>query len=141
MVSDKTVEFVRTALQSPAEAIPTRKSAHLVDSKNTKSLGEVVNGGPLPPPPIHKPYSSFAPGTRLLSREPSPCPQAPPTAPPLQQSEQPVYSIIDMAVVVNDIVSEVVISDLKDLAQQSIQEVCFIAAVSLHQKWLFLSRV
>ena len=110
---------MRTPLQNPAEAISMKKSAHLVDSKNTKCLGEVVNGGPLPPPPIHTPYSSFAPGAKLPSREPSPFPQAPPP----QQNEQPSFNIVDMANVVNDIVTEVVTSDLNDIIQQSLQEV------------------
>ena len=127
MVSDKAVEFVRTSLQNPAEAISTKKSAHLVDSKNTKSLGEVVNGGPLPPPPIHTPYSSFAPGAQLLSREPSPHPQAPPP----QQVEQLSFSIVDMATVVNDIVNEVVTSDLSDIIQQSLQEVRGVSSVAI----------
>ena len=119
VVSDKAVEFVRTPLQNPADAISMKKSAHLVDSKNTKCLGEVVNGGPLPPPPIHMPYSSFAPGAKLPSREPSPLPQTP----PLQQIEQPSFNIIDMATIVNDIINEVVTSDLNDIIQWSLQEV------------------
>ena len=121
VVGDEAVEFVRERLQSPAEAIPRKRSPHLVDVKNTKSLGECVNGGPLPPPPLHTPYSSFSPGAQLRSREPSPLPVvAPPTAPPTQ----PAYSIIDMATVVNVIVDEVVISDLKDLVQEIVLEVC-----------------
>ena len=119
VVSEKAVEFVREFyLQNPAEAIPRKRSPHLVDIKNTKSLGECVNGGPLPPPPIHTPYSSFSPGAQLRSREPSPLP-APPTAPP----PQPIYNIIDMATAVNGIVDEVVTNDLRDLVQESFHQV------------------
>ena len=114
------MEFVRELhLQNPAEAIPRKRSPHLVDVKNTKSLGECVNGGPLPPPPVHTPYSSFSPGAQLRSREPSPLPVAPPIAPP----PQPAYSIVDMATAVNIVVDEVIISDLKDLVEEIVQEV------------------
>ena len=114
------MEFVRELhLQNPAEAIPRKRSPHLVDVKNTKSLGECVNGGPLPPPPVHTPYSSFSPGAQLRSREPSPLPVAPPIAPP----PQPAYSIVDMATAVNIVVDEVIISDLKNLVEEIVQEV------------------
>ena len=112
------MEFERVVLQNPAEAIPRKRSPHLVDVMNTKSLGECVNGGPLPPPPVHTPYCSFSPGAQLRSREPSPLP-APPIAPP----PQPAYSIIDMATAVNDVMDEVVISDMKDLVQEIVHEV------------------
>ena len=121
------MEFVRLSLPNPAEAIPRKRSPHLIDVKNTKSLGECVNGGPLPPPPIHTPYSSFSPGAQLRSREPSPLP-APPTAPP----PQPTYSIIDMATAVNGIVDEVVTNDLKDLVQESFHQVLWLY-------WIFCS--
>lgn len=115
VVSDKMVEFVRSTLKDPNEAIPKRKAPHLVDSKNTKCLGEVVNGGPLPPPPVHTPYSSFSPGTQLASREPSPYPQAPPPA--------VTYSTEDIVGSVNDIVREVADSLSKDIIEQSLTEV------------------
>ena len=132
VVSSDKVEFVRMALPDPAEALQKRRSPHLVDSKNTKSLGEYVNGGPLPPRPIHTPYSSFSPGARLLSREPSPFAQAPPT-----QTQQPVYSIVDMATAVNEIVNEVARNDLIEIVWKSIREVgvikpCFICESFTH---------
>ena len=117
------MEFVRQALPDPPEAIPVKKCPHLVDSKNTQCLGEVVNGGPLPPPPIHTPYSSFSAKTQHLSREPSPCPQAPPTAPP-PQIQQPGYSIEEMAAAVNGIVNEVTQIELEDILKRTVQEVC-----------------
>ena len=119
-MSDKSVEFVRMSLPRPVEAIPRKRSPHLVDIKNSKSLGEVVNGGPLPPPPIHTPYSSFSPRVQPCYDEPNPLPAAT-VAPPLQ----PVYNIVDMASAVNDIVDEVVDYYLNDLVRESVQEVAF----------------
>ena len=44
-------------------------------------------------------------------------------APPIAPPPQPAYSIVDMATAVNVVVDEVIISDLKDLVEEIVQEV------------------
>ncbi|KAI5628091.1 germinal-center associated nuclear protein [Silurus asotus] len=57
-VADGMVELSRTAYQEPDLPIPSKKSV-AIEKKKTVLIGEIVNGGPLPNPPMHKPVCSF----------------------------------------------------------------------------------
>nr|XP_015302190.1 germinal-center associated nuclear protein isoform X2 [Macaca fascicularis] len=57
-VSDGCVELNRAAFLEPEGLSKTRKSV-FITRKLTVSVGEVVNGGPLPPVPCHSPVCSF----------------------------------------------------------------------------------
>uniref|UniRef100_A0A2K6KSB5 Minichromosome maintenance complex component 3 associated protein n=1 Tax=Rhinopithecus bieti TaxID=61621 RepID=A0A2K6KSB5_RHIBE len=57
-VSDGCVELNRAAFLEPEGLSKTRKSV-FITRKLTVSVGEIVNGGPLPPVPCHTPVCSF----------------------------------------------------------------------------------
>ncbi|XP_009232349.4 germinal-center associated nuclear protein [Pongo abelii] len=57
-VSDGCVELNRSAFLEPEGLSKTRKSV-FITRKLTVSVGEIVNGGPLPPVPRHTPVCSF----------------------------------------------------------------------------------
>lgn len=52
------VELNRSAFLEP-DGLPKPRKSLFVSQKLTVSVGEVVNGGPLPPVPHHVPVSSF----------------------------------------------------------------------------------
>ncbi|XP_072028126.1 germinal-center associated nuclear protein-like [Amphiura filiformis] len=58
-VSDGTVQFSRSSFLEPESAIVAFRSISIIETKNDKSIGEIVNGGLLPPNYIHEPMSSF----------------------------------------------------------------------------------
>uniref|UniRef100_A0A2K5RNH5 Germinal-center associated nuclear protein n=1 Tax=Cebus imitator TaxID=2715852 RepID=A0A2K5RNH5_CEBIM len=57
-ISDGCVELNRSAFLEPEGLSKTRKSV-FITRKLTVSIGEIVNGGPLPPIPRHTPVCSF----------------------------------------------------------------------------------
>ncbi|XP_035138910.3 germinal-center associated nuclear protein isoform X2 [Callithrix jacchus] len=57
-ISDGCVELNRSAFLEPEGLSKTRKSV-FITRKLTVSIGEIVNGGPLPPVPRHTPVCSF----------------------------------------------------------------------------------
>ncbi|XP_014672772.1 PREDICTED: germinal-center associated nuclear protein-like [Priapulus caudatus] len=57
-VGDEMVLLHRAAFMTPEGALPPRRSA-IIEEKRLISVGEVVNGGPLPPITAHVPASSF----------------------------------------------------------------------------------
>ncbi|XP_036623191.1 germinal-center associated nuclear protein isoform X2 [Trichosurus vulpecula] len=57
-VSDGCVELNRSAFSEP-EGLSKAKKCTFITEKLTVSVGEVVNGGPLPPVPCHIPVCSF----------------------------------------------------------------------------------
>lgn len=52
------MELNRSAFLEP-DGLPKPRKSLFVSQKLTVSVGEVVNGGPLPPMPHHVPVSSF----------------------------------------------------------------------------------
>ena len=77
-VTKKMVKLSRDFSRQPSSPFPLHLSPSLVGVKRVnRQLGEIVNGGPLPPPPkLPRPYDSFAPGTPLAP--PTPIRTAPP---------------------------------------------------------------
>uniref|UniRef100_A0A3Q0R3S0 Germinal-center associated nuclear protein n=1 Tax=Amphilophus citrinellus TaxID=61819 RepID=A0A3Q0R3S0_AMPCI len=57
-VNDGMVELSRIAYQEPELPLSQKKS-EVILTKRTVLIGEVVNGGPLPNPPLHTPVCSF----------------------------------------------------------------------------------
>ncbi|XP_033640456.1 germinal-center associated nuclear protein-like isoform X2 [Asterias rubens] len=58
-VEDGVVTFSRSAFEHPDITPVAERSHSIIEVKNSMSIGEVVNGGPLPPEVIHHPMSSF----------------------------------------------------------------------------------
>ncbi|XP_049606912.1 germinal-center associated nuclear protein [Syngnathus scovelli] len=56
-VSEGVVDLNRVAYQEPE--LLSQKKSQVIQAKKTTSTGEVVNGGPLPNPPQHKPVGTF----------------------------------------------------------------------------------
>ncbi|KAM9776294.1 germinal-center associated nuclear protein [Syngnathus typhle] len=56
-VSEGVVDLNRVAYQEPE--LLSQKKSQVIQAKKTTSTGEVVNGGPLPNPPQHKPVCTF----------------------------------------------------------------------------------
>ncbi|XP_019744468.1 germinal-center associated nuclear protein [Hippocampus comes] len=56
-ISEGAVELNRIAYQEPE--LLSQKKSEVIQAKKTSSTGEVVNGGPLPNPPRHKPVCTF----------------------------------------------------------------------------------
>ncbi|XP_037120761.1 germinal-center associated nuclear protein isoform X2 [Syngnathus acus] len=56
-VSEGVVDLNRVAYQEPE--VLSQKKSQVIQAKKTTSTGEVVNGGPLPNPPQHKPVCTF----------------------------------------------------------------------------------
>ncbi|XP_038051495.1 germinal-center associated nuclear protein-like isoform X2 [Patiria miniata] len=58
-VEDEMIQFSRAAFQHPDITPSPERSLRIIEAKNTMTIGEVVNGGPLPPDVLHKASSSF----------------------------------------------------------------------------------
>ena len=108
-LTDKTVKLERDFTQHPPTSLPVHLAPSLVCSKRVnRCLGEVVNGGPLPSPPIlPHPYDSFAPGTPL----------APPTP------TRPQYSNREVTIAIDLVVEEVARDELPSVAMEILRNV------------------
>jgi hypothetical protein len=60
-VKTNNVCLKRDAFTDPNKALPVRKLWHLIESKRTCLVSELIQAGHLPPPPTHIPQSSFDP--------------------------------------------------------------------------------
>ncbi|XP_075398295.1 germinal-center associated nuclear protein isoform X2 [Tenrec ecaudatus] len=81
-VSEGYVELNRSAFLEP-EGLTKAKKSVFVTQKLMVSIGEIVNGGPLPPAPSHTPMCSFNSQNKYVGEslvvEPVPSPQRPAT--------------------------------------------------------------
>lgn len=92
-VSDGVVELNRTSFQDPELPVSSRRS-EVILYKRKVLIGEVVNGGPLPSPPQHRPVCSFDADNKFRGEQllPEPPPYKAPVAlrPPAPEA-QPVF--------------------------------------------------
>ncbi|MBZ3873021.1 Germinal-center associated nuclear protein [Sciurus carolinensis] len=135
-VSDGCVELNRSAFLEPEGLSKARKSV-FITRKLTVSVGEVVNGGPLPPVPRHTPVCSFNSQNKYVgeslaaelpvsTQRPSVDSLAPSVAPSLFQSSvqsellppkpAPVYSDADLAQVVDELIQEALQRDCEEVS-------------------------
>lgn len=95
-VSDGIVELSRTSFLDPELSVSSRRSEVILSKRNVL-IGEVVNGGPLPNPPDHRPVCSFDADNKYrgeeLAPEPPPSKAAAASRPPAPEPEPEPVSL------------------------------------------------
>uniref|UniRef100_A0A8D0LCW8 Germinal-center associated nuclear protein n=1 Tax=Sphenodon punctatus TaxID=8508 RepID=A0A8D0LCW8_SPHPU len=116
-VSDGCVELNRSAFLE-SEGLPKPKKSLLVRQKLTVSLGEIVNGGPLPPVIRHVPVCSFNGQNKYIGENAA--------VEPASSSQK---ASMDMTVV-EDLVQDVLKGECKEVGKAGATYVCEAICVS-----------
>ncbi|XP_064604912.1 germinal-center associated nuclear protein-like isoform X2 [Liolophura sinensis] len=111
----------RNSYIEPELGISLRRAHSVIESKLTVSVGEVINGGPLPPLTLPEPQISFDVNGRYIGEMPTV------EAPPIEVPEE-IVSKPPKSVVPNEIVKEIA----RQLFLEIIEEFCLEVSSQFH---------
>ncbi|KAI0211053.1 Germinal-center associated nuclear protein [Lamellibrachia satsuma] len=157
-VHDGQVAMDRHAFVQPEQAFGARRALHLVESKQTTSVGEVVCGGPLPPSTLHNPTSSFDANNRFHGGDllvaametPATITETPQDRPPTESPPEDLRTQAEAATasltvnILNEVINEMVqemCSSLMSDADRYLRSVQSIASEILNDAMVSLARV